>query len=86
MRTLILVSTVVVALTVPFFGYIMAFMGSTLSVMGTMLLPCLCYIRIKELGRRLGLEFMVIVGILIFGVVVGVVGTYTSVRQIAEHL
>ncbi|CAL1390205.1 unnamed protein product [Linum trigynum] len=86
MRTLILVSTVVVALTVPFFGYIMAFMGSTLSVMGTMLLPCLCYIRIKESGRRLGLEFMVIVGILIFGVVVGVVGTCTSVRQIAEHL
>ncbi|CAI0448013.1 unnamed protein product [Linum tenue] len=86
MRTLILVSTVVVALTVPFFGYIMAFMGSTLSVMGTMLLPCLCYIRIKELGRRLGLEFIVIVGILIFGVVVGVVGTYTSVRQIAKHL
>jgi len=38
-RTLLVVSTVVVALAVPFFGHLMALVGSLLSVMAAMLLP-----------------------------------------------
>ena len=38
-RTVIVISTVVVALTVPFFGYVVALIGSFLSSTTTMLLP-----------------------------------------------
>ncbi|CAN1321538.1 Amino acid transporter AVT1J [Linum perenne] len=85
-RTGIVVSTVIVAITVPFFGYVMAFIGSSLSVLASLILPCLCYIRIEKSARRFGLELVLIVGILIIGVVVGIVGTYTSVKQIVKHM
>ncbi|XP_075659917.1 amino acid transporter AVT1I-like isoform X2 [Castanea sativa] len=85
-RTAIVISTVVVALTVPFFGYVMAFVGAFLSVTASMLLPCLCYLKINETARSFGLELIIIVGILVIGSFVGVVGTYTSLKQIVNHL
>ena len=85
-RTAIVISTVVVALTVPFFGYVMAFVGAFLSVTASMLLPCLCYLKINKTARSFGLELIIIVGILVIGSFVGVVGTYTSLKQIVNHL
>ncbi|XP_057949353.1 amino acid transporter AVT1I-like [Malania oleifera] len=85
-RTGLVVSTVIVALTVPFFGYVMAFIGAFLGVTVAMLLPCLCYLRIKKASQSFGLELAAIVGILVVGSVVAVIGTYTSVRQIVNHL
>lgn len=85
-RSVLVVSTIIVALSVPFFGYVMAFIGAFLSVTVSILLPCLCYLRINKSAQRFGLEFFVIVGILVIGSVVGVVGTYTSVKQIVKHL
>jgi len=85
-RTVIVISTVVVALTIPFFGYVMAFIGAFLSVTVSMLLPCLCYLRIDKSARRFGLELVLIVGILIVGSLVGIIGTYTSIKQIVKHL
>ncbi|XP_015576789.2 amino acid transporter AVT1I [Ricinus communis] len=85
-RTAIMISTLVVALTIPFFGYVMAFIGAFLSVTVSMLLPCLCYLRINKAARTFGLELVVIVGILIFGLFVAVVGTYISLKQIITHL
>ncbi|KAJ4845418.1 hypothetical protein Tsubulata_032358 [Turnera subulata] len=85
-RTVILISTTVVALTIPFFGYVMAFIGAFLSVTVSMLFPCLCYLRINKAVRSFGLELVIIVGIMIFGAFVGVVGTYTSARQILNNL
>ncbi|KAL9389093.1 hypothetical protein Peur_017698 [Populus x canadensis] len=85
-RTVIVISTVVVALTIPFFGYVMAFIGAFLSVTVSMLLPCLCYLRIDKSAKRFGLELVLIVGILIVGSFVGIIGTYTSIKQIVKHL
>ncbi|KAG6758064.1 hypothetical protein POTOM_038398 [Populus tomentosa] len=85
-RTVIVISTVVVALTIPFFGYVMAFIGAFLSVTASMLLPCLCYLRIDKSAKRFGLELVLIVGILIVGSFVGIIGTYTSIKQIVKHL
>ncbi|CAN1325073.1 Amino acid transporter AVT1I [Linum perenne] len=86
-RTAIVISTVIVALVVPFFGYVMAFIGSSLGVIMSLILPCLCYIRInKESTRKFGLEMILILGILIGGSVIGVVGTYTSVKQIVHNI
>lgn len=85
-RTTIVVSTVLVALFIPFFGYIMAFIGAFLSVTVSLLLPCLCYLKINKAAQRFGLEFTIIVGILFIGTFIGVLGTYISVRQIVNQL
>lgn len=85
-RTSIVISTVLVALFIPLFGYLMAFIGAFLSVTGSMLLPCLCYLKINKAAHRFGLELMIIIGILLIGSFIAVVGTYISVRQIVNHL
>ncbi|PKI36825.1 hypothetical protein CRG98_042774 [Punica granatum] len=85
-RTMIVISTVIVALTIPFFGYVMAFIGAFLSVTVSLLLPCLCYLRIQKAARTFGIELVVIGCIVVAGVVLGAVGTYTSLKQISEHL
>ncbi|XP_047057217.1 amino acid transporter AVT1I-like [Lolium rigidum] len=81
--TAVLASTVVVASTVPFFGYLMSFTGSSLNVIVAVLFPCLSYLKIympRSGVRRF--EVVTIIGILVIGVCVAVVGTYTSVHQI----
>ncbi|KAK9935147.1 hypothetical protein M0R45_022259 [Rubus argutus] len=85
-RTVIVISTVCVALLVPFFGYVMAFVGAFLSVTVSILLPCLFYLKINNIARRLGFELMTIVGIMVMGSFVGVVGTYTSLKEIVNRL
>ena len=85
-RTAILISTLVVALTIPFFGYIMDFIGAFMVVVVSMLLPCLCYLKINKAARTFGFELVVIVGILLSGAFVAVVGVYTSLKQIITHL
>lgn len=85
-RTVLVISTAVVALAVPFFGYVMAFIGSFLSVSVSILFPCLCYLNIYKGYRRFGLELVLIVAIVLMGIVVAVTGTYTSLREIVKHM
>ncbi|XP_072956447.1 amino acid transporter AVT1I-like [Typha angustifolia] len=85
-RTLLLISTVIIASSVPFFGYLMSFIGSFLSVMATVLFPCLCYLKIYKAARVWSVELVAIIGILAIGVLVAVMGTYTSVQQIIDSL
>lgn len=85
-RTLIWVSTLIVALTVPIFGYVMAFIGAFLSVTGSMLLPCMCYLKINKDARNFRAELMLIVGIMVTGSLICVVGTYSSAKGIVTHL
>jgi vesicular inhibitory amino acid transporter len=84
-RTLLVLSTVAVALAVPFFGYLMALVGSLLSVGACMLLPCVCYVRVFGPPRRAA-EAAAIVAILALGSMVVVTGTYSSVVRIAGEL
>ncbi|XP_043706181.1 amino acid transporter AVT1I-like [Telopea speciosissima] len=85
-RSLLVISTVIVALTVPFFGSLMALVGAFLSATASIILPCLCYLKISGNYRRWGIELVIIVGIIIMGVVVVVVGTYTSLLEIVNNL
>uniref|UniRef100_I1PUW5 Amino acid transporter transmembrane domain-containing protein n=1 Tax=Oryza glaberrima TaxID=4538 RepID=I1PUW5_ORYGL len=79
----IVISTVVLACTVPFFGYLMLFIGSSLNVSVAVLVPCLSYLKIYMFRGGVGcFERTMIVGILVIGVCVNVVGTYTSLHQI----
>ncbi|MQM15419.1 hypothetical protein Taro_048358 [Colocasia esculenta] len=81
-RTLLVISTVAIALAVPLFGYLIALIGSFLSVIVSLLLPCVCYLKIFGIARRSKLELMAIVGIIVAGILIGVVGTYSSLKQI----
>ena len=85
-RTSILISTILFALFILFFGYVMAFIGAFLGFIGSLILPCLCYLRIHKPAQRFGMELIIIIGVLLLGSVIGVVGTYNSVRQIVRHL
>lgn len=84
--TALLMSTVIVALAVPLFGYLMSLVGAFLSATASIILPCLCYLKISGTYRRLGCEVVVIGGILVLGVAVVIFGTYTSLLQIVGHL
>ncbi|KAH0453240.1 hypothetical protein IEQ34_017564 [Dendrobium chrysotoxum] len=86
-RTLLLLSTVLMALSIPFFGYLMAFIGSFLSIMVSVLFPCVFYIKIyRASSRRNQFEMVVIVGVMVTGVLISVVGTYSSLVQIIFSL
>ncbi|CAO2203921.1 unnamed protein product [Urochloa humidicola] len=80
--TAVVVSTAVAACTVPFFGYLMSFIGSFLSVMATVIFPCLCFLKIYKAEGIRRTEIAAIVGILMIGVFVAITGTYTSLQQI----
>ncbi|XP_028780545.1 amino acid transporter AVT1I isoform X2 [Neltuma alba] len=79
------ISTVMVALTIPFFGYLMSLVGAILSVTASILLPCLCYLKISGTYKKCCFETVVIIGIISTGLVIGIFGTYTSVLKIIEH-
>ncbi|KAL8475690.1 hypothetical protein ACS0TY_028380 [Phlomoides rotata] len=85
-RTVFVLSTVVVALTIPFFGQLMSFVGAFFSVTASIILPCLCFLRISGIYRRCGLELIAICLIVLIGFVVLVVGTYTALLEILDNL
>lgn len=84
-RTLLLLSTVFVALLFPFFGLLMALVGAILNVTVSILLPCICYLKIFG-GKKWRYEFVIIVGIILVAILVGVMGTYSSIVQIMKHI
>ena len=86
MKTSLVISTIVAALALPFFGYLMSIVGACLSVTASILLPCLCYLKISGTYRRFGFELVIIGGIMLMGILVAVLGTYTSLVQLIEHL
>lgn len=85
MRTLLLISTVIVALTVPFFGDLMSLVGAFLSSTASIILPCLCYLKISGTYRRMSCELVLVIAILLMGVSVVITGTFTSVSQIIRN-
>ncbi|XP_023740115.1 amino acid transporter AVT1I [Lactuca sativa] len=85
-RTLLMISTVVVALSLPFFGYLMALVGALLSATVSITVPCLCYLKISGIYRRIGVEMTIVVFVGLIGVVVAIVGTYVSILDIKRHL
>ncbi|OVA08998.1 Amino acid transporter [Macleaya cordata] len=85
-RTMLLISSVIVALTVPFFEYLMALVGAFLSATVSIILPSLCYLKITGTYRRWGYELVIIIGIILMGISVVIIGTYTSLQQIAGEL
>nr|GLL18716.1 vacuolar amino acid transporter 1-like [Ipomoea trifida] len=85
-KTGLVISTVIVAITVPFFGYLMSLVGAFLSTTASVILPCLCFLKISGIHRTTWFEVVVICGIVVMGVGFMVVGTYTALREIVCNL
>ncbi|GJN27859.1 hypothetical protein PR202_gb15914 [Eleusine coracana subsp. coracana] len=94
-RTAVVAATATVALAVPFFGDIVSLTGALLSCSTTMLLPCLCYLRVraKVISRQwqcekkmYWLETAVCTVIVVVGAAIVGLGTYSSVKEIVRKL
>ncbi|CAK7327978.1 unnamed protein product [Dovyalis caffra] len=84
--TAFVISNVTVALSLPFFGDLMSLVGAFLSMTASIVLPCLCYMKISGTYRRFGFEMLVLVSVVLLGIAVVIFGTYTSLLQIIGHL
>ncbi|KAL1549217.1 amino acid transporter AVT1D-like isoform X1 [Salvia divinorum] len=79
-RTSLVVSTLVVALTVPYFGSMMALIGSLLIMLMSLVLPCACYMRIEQ-GRLTKFQITVCSIVMGVGICCAAIGTYSAVAS-----
>ncbi|KAG5411841.1 hypothetical protein IGI04_008160, partial [Brassica rapa subsp. trilocularis] len=82
--TLCIASSVVIAETFPFFGYMMSLVGALLSVTVSILLPCLCYLKISGSFKKFGFETIMLFGMVAMCVPIGVLGTYIAIRELVK--
>ena len=73
-----------VALSLPFFGYVAAVIGSICSITISVILPSICYISIYRDRRPLALAIPAIVAA--FGVFCAVYGTYVSGSRLVQAI
>ncbi|XP_024973377.1 amino acid transporter AVT1C-like [Cynara cardunculus var. scolymus] len=84
-RTSLVLSTLVVALSIPFFGLVMSLIGSLLTMLVTLILPCACFLSIlREKTTRFQRSLCAV--IITVGLVSSIIGTYTALSEIAQQL
>ncbi|CAM0948403.1 unnamed protein product [Alopecurus aequalis] len=84
LRSALVISTLIVALSVPFFALVMALLGSLLAMLVTYILPCACFLAILKTKVPLH-EVAVCSFIIIVGVICACVGTYSSISEIVQN-
>ncbi|KAA8516404.1 hypothetical protein F0562_016697 [Nyssa sinensis] len=84
-RTALVISTLIVALTVPYFDSVMALIGSLLVMLVALIFPSACYLSIHH-GRLTKLQISVCIFIIIVGVLCSSVGTYSAIKSIANKM
>ncbi|TKY47188.1 Vacuolar amino acid transporter 1 [Spatholobus suberectus] len=84
--TSLLISTLIVAVAIPLFGSIMSLAGALLSISASILVPSVCYLKISGAYNRFGSEMIINYSIIVMGVLMAVVGTYTSLVDIVQNL
>lgn len=84
LRSALVFSTICCAFLIPFFGLVMALIGSVLSILVAVIMPALCFMKIME-GKATKMQVALSVAIAVLGVVSGILGTYSSVKRIAEN-
>lgn len=83
----LVLGTILVALFVPLFGYVMSLIGALMSSCTSIVFPCVIYLMITMRHRRcLELESVVLVVIIVMGLVLMVTGTYSAIVGIIVHL
>lgn len=84
--TILVISTVMVALLVPFFADLMSLVGAVLSATASIILPCSCYLKVSGIYKIFGCETVSIGAIILMGFAILVFGTYTSLLEIIQKL
>ncbi|GAY57343.1 hypothetical protein CUMW_178700 [Citrus unshiu] len=84
-RTALVISTLLVGLAIPFFGLVMSLIGSLLTMLVTLILPCLCFLSILR-GKATRLQVALCVIIIVAGVVSSAIGSYSAILKIVESL
>ncbi|KAL5582290.1 hypothetical protein UlMin_014732 [Ulmus minor] len=82
--TTLVISSVIVALVVPFFASLMSLVGAVLSVTASIILPSLCYLKISGAYKTFGCEVVTVWAIIVMGVAIAIFGTCTSLRELVE--
>ncbi|KAL2934686.1 Amino acid transporter AVT1I, partial [Bienertia sinuspersici] len=83
LRTTLVATQVIVAVTIPFFGSLMSLVGALLSATASITIPCLCYLKISKFNRR-SIEHIFIMLLILLSIVIVGLGTYTSLRSIIK--
>ncbi|KAL8551579.1 hypothetical protein ACS0TY_000606 [Phlomoides rotata] len=84
-RTALVISTLLVGLSLPFFGLVSALIGSLLTMLVTLILPCACYLSILR-GKLSILQRGMCVLVIGVGVVSAALGSYSAVSKIIDEL
>ncbi|KZV24260.1 vacuolar amino acid transporter 1 [Dorcoceras hygrometricum] len=84
-RTALVISTLVVGLSIPFFGLVMALIGSLFTMLVTLIIPCACYLSI--LRGKINLFQRYMCGLVIcVGIISSAFGTYSALSKIIQSL
>ncbi|XP_062007553.1 amino acid transporter AVT1A [Rosa rugosa] len=83
LRTALVISTVGAAFVIPFFGLVMALIGSLLSVLVSVIVPALCFLKIAGM-KASRIQVVSSITVAALGVVAGILGTYSAVSKIVK--
>ncbi|XP_072978004.1 amino acid transporter AVT1A [Typha angustifolia] len=83
LRTTLVLSTVCMAFILPFFGLVMALIGSLLSILVAVIMPAICFLKIAR-TKATTLQITLSVAIVVLGSISAALGTYSSIAQIAS--
>ncbi|CAK8571178.1 unnamed protein product [Lathyrus sativus] len=84
-RTALVVSTLLVGLSVPFFGLVMSLIGSLLTMFVSLILPAACFLSIKR-SRIKRSQVALCVAVIIVGLVSSAFGSYSAISEIIKEL
>ncbi|KAJ7950285.1 vacuolar amino acid transporter 1 [Quillaja saponaria] len=85
LRTILVFSTLVVALSIPFFGSLLALNGSLMAMLVALIFPCACSLRLLS-GRLTKVEIASCILIMVVGLVCSIIGTYSAIIRIADKV
>ncbi|KAM7269772.1 hypothetical protein ACFE04_025269 [Oxalis oulophora] len=88
-RVSLLLSTTILAFLFPYFENLMSSIGSIFVVMGSFVLPCLCYLKISgtmEYPSLSSKSIVMLYGIVLFAILVGILGTYSSITELVKNM
>ncbi|KAL2336589.1 hypothetical protein Fmac_011035 [Flemingia macrophylla] len=80
-RTILVILSLLVAIYIPYFGSLMALIGSLLSILVAIIYPCACFLKLHY-GRISNLEVVSCLLIIILGLICACVGTLSTISKI----
>ncbi|XP_062016259.1 amino acid transporter AVT1I-like [Rosa rugosa] len=84
-RLVILASSTLLAYFFPYFETLVGILGSIFIVLASFLLPCACYIKLTHSFSTWSCKLVAPLAIMVFGVLAGVLGTYTAIVDLVNH-